>query len=212
MEATLGTPPQEVVPGIFHFTQVHPNIGLEVSSYYLYEERVLIDPMLPGGGIGWFDEQEKGPPTDILLSCRHHLRHSSAYVDRYGANVHCVATGMHEFKDSDVDVQPFEFGDELPGGIVALEVGAISPDETALHIPAHSSLLCSDGVVRFDPHDGLGFVPDEYMDNPKETKRGLIEAFGKLLELDFDHLLLAHGGPIVGEGKLRLEEFVAHGS
>lgn len=212
MDSTPGTKAKEVVPGVFHFTQIHPNLGIEVDSYYLYRERVLIDPMLPGGGIGWFDEQEKGPPTDLLLSCRHHIRHAADYVGRYGATVRCVAAGMHEFADSEIPVESFEFGDELPGGAIALEVDAISPDETAFHIPAYSSLLCSDGVVRFGADGPLGFVPDQLMDEPEKTKQGLIEAYRRLLDLDFENLLLAHGGPIVGEGKEKLRQFVEAGA
>jgi glyoxylase-like metal-dependent hydrolase (beta-lactamase superfamily II) len=203
-------PTQEIVPGIFHFTQVHELIKFEVSSYYLYAERVLFDPMTPPEGIEWFDEQEKGPPTDILLSCRHHYRHAADYVERYRAKVHCVSAGLHEFEGRDLPapVEPFEFGAELPGGVIAKEVDAISPDETAFYVPARKALLCADGAINFGPDAPLSFVPDQYMDDPPETKRGLIEAYRGLLELDFEHLLLAHGAPVIGEGKRRLAEFV----
>ena len=33
-------------------------------------------------------------------------------------------------------MQPFDYGDELPGGVKAYEAGAICPDDTALYIPA----------------------------------------------------------------------------
>jgi glyoxylase-like metal-dependent hydrolase (beta-lactamase superfamily II) len=211
---TPGTPPQEVLPGVFWFTQVHPNIGFEVSSHYLYAERVLIDPMIPGGTITWFDEQEKGPPTDILLSNRHHYRHSSDYVQRYGTAVHCISHGMHEFAgvEGPGRPRPFEFGEELAGGVIAKEVGAICPDDTAFYIPAHRALLCADGVMQFAPGTPLMFVPDQFMDDPLQTKRGLIDSFSKLCELDFEHLLLAHGPPVIGDGKTKLAEFVEAGA
>ena len=40
------------------------------------------------------------------------------------------------------------------------------------------------------------------------VKSGLIDPFRRLVDLDFDGLLLAHGDPIVTEGKQRLSEFV----
>jgi len=40
------------------------------------------------------------------------------------------------------------------------------------------------------------------------VKSGLIDPFRRLVDLDFDRLLLAHGDPIVTEGKQRLSEFV----
>ena len=53
---------EEVAPGIWHWAAVHPRIKIEVSSYYLPAERVLIDPIAPSEGLDWFAEQ--GPPTD----------------------------------------------------------------------------------------------------------------------------------------------------
>ena len=40
------------------------------------------------------------------------------------------------------------------------------------------------------------------------VKRGLKEALARIAELDFDHLLLAHGEPLVGDGKDALRAFV----
>ena len=42
---------QEILPRVFHWTRLHPRIGHEVSSYYLADEGVLIDPMIPEQGI-----------------------------------------------------------------------------------------------------------------------------------------------------------------
>ena len=103
----------------------------------------------------------------------------------------------------------FDFGDELPGEVVAFEVDAICPDEAALYIPTRRALACADGVVRWPGNDRIGFVPDRYMDEPDRTKAGLRDAYRRLLFLEFDHLLLAHGGPVVGSGKAALEAFLA---
>ena len=89
---------------------------------------------------------------------------------------------------------------------MAHEVGAICPDETALYIPAHRALACADGVVQWTGQDGLTFVPDQLMDHPEETKRGLREAYRGLLGLDFELLLLAHGRP-QRDGRRALEAF-----
>ena len=157
----------EIVPGIWHWTVFHPGIKTDVSSYYLPAERVLIDPMEPRDGLDWFDEH--GPPTDVLLTNRHHYRSSARFAERFGVTVHCVREGMHEFTGT-TRVEPFEFGEELPGTIVAHAVGAICPDETALHIPAHQALALADGAVRWEAGGPLAFVPDAFMDDPEETK------------------------------------------
>ncbi|HWE09673.1 MAG TPA: hypothetical protein VG325_09975 [Solirubrobacteraceae bacterium] len=193
----------EISPGLWHWTAPHPHIHSDVSSYYLVPERVLIDPMLPPGGTEWFRAQA-AEPDHILLTNRHHDRDSWRLREEFGCEVHCVANGVFEL-DGRGPVTPFQFGDRLPGGIVAHEVGAICPDETALHIPAHRALACADGVVRWPGIEGLTFVPDSLMDEPEQTKDRLADAYRRLLDLDFDQLLLAHGAPVTGKAKAALQ-------
>lgn len=195
---------KEIVPGIWHWTALHPNIKIPVHSYYLESERVLLDPIAPDDGLDWFETH--GPPSDVLLTNRHHYRSTGAFVERFGAAVRCVRPGLHEFTDGE-PVEPFDFGDELPGGVVAHEVGSISPDETAFHIPAHDALALADGAVRWEPGGPLMFVPDHFMDEPEATKEGLRAAYRGLADLDFRHLLLAHGEPFVDDGREALAAF-----
>jgi hypothetical protein len=199
----------EIAPGLWHWTARHPHHGMEVDSYYLAGERVLLDPMIPPEGAGWFRDQG-AEPRHILLTNRHHDRDSWRLRDEFGCEVHCIANGCYELEERG-PVTPFEFGDELPGGIVAYEVGAICPDETALHIPAHAALAVADGVVGWPGIDGLTFVPDSLMDEPPQTKAGLRSAYRRLLELDFDRLLLAHGRPVTHDARAALRAFVEGG-
>jgi hypothetical protein len=194
----------EIAPGLWHWAAPHPQIKIRVHSYYLPREGVLIDPIEPEDGLDWFAEH--GSPDHVLLTNRHHYRSSGEFAERFGVTVHCVREGLHEF-GPDRAVEPFAFGDELPGGIVAHEVGAICPDETALHIPAYEALALADGAVRWESGAPLAFVPDAYMDAPERTKEGLREAYSGLAELEFRHLLLAHGEPFVADGREALAAF-----
>lgn len=195
---------KEIAPGLWHWTARHEHIRSEVSSYFLLGERVVLDPMVPAEGLSWFEQREV--PEHVVLTNRHHDRHAWRLKEAFGCTVHCIRNGVHEL-GSRGTVEPFDFGDELPGGIKVYEVDAISPDETALHIPRHRALACADGVVRMGEGAPLGFVPDSLMDEPEQTKRGLRDAYGRLLELDFDLLLLAHGAPVVGGAKEALRTF-----
>jgi hypothetical protein len=49
------------------------------------------------------------------------------------------------------------------------------------------------------------------MDDPDKTRRGLVASLRRLLNdvPDFRHVLLAHGGAVVGEGRAKLEALVA---
>jgi hypothetical protein len=198
----------EIASGLWHWTARRESIGMDVSSYYLEPERVLIDPMIPPGGLDWLERH--GPPEHAILSNRHHDRDAWRLQDAFGSTVHCIRNGLYELEGRG-PVEAFEFGDELPGEISAREVDAICPDETALHIRRHRALVCADGVVRWRAGDELQFVPDFLMDEPEQTKRGLRDAYRRLLELDFDLLLLAHGDPVVGHARDALRSFVDGG-
>jgi hypothetical protein len=192
----------EIISGVFHWKVKHPNIGTEVSSYFLQPERVLIDPMKPDEGLDWF--RENGPPEHVLLSNRHHYRDSAAFAAEFGCTVYASRPGMHEFTEGQ-EVEPFDFGDELPGGVRAHEAGAICPDDTAFHIPAHSALAVADGVINYR---GLGFVPDEHMGDVDSVKRAIRDSYARIAhEVEFDNLLLAHGDPIVGGAREKLLAF-----
>jgi hypothetical protein len=194
----------EIRAGLWHWRVRHDRIPIDVSSYYLEADRVLIDPMIPQEGLEWFEEH--GAPEHLLLTNRHHDRHAWKLRDAFGATVHCVRNGLHEIEDRG-PVEPFDFGDELPGGAIAYEVGAICPDEAALYLPAYRALACADGVI--DEGNCLDFVPEHFMDDPERTKEALRAAYRELLDLDFDMLLLAHGDPVVTGGKEALRKFSA---
>ena len=200
----------EVLPGVFHWTAIHPDIDFEVSSYWLDDSGVLLDPLLPPEGADWFARRGT-PPAAIVLSNRLHYRHSAALVAAFGVPVLVPRVGLHQFADRG-PVTPYDPGDTLPGGLVVHEVGAICPDEMALHRADGRILVIADGVMRHGPDGPLGFAPDVLLDDPEVTKSGLLAAYeGLLSELEFDHLLLAHGGPVIGDGRDQLSELVAAG-
>lgn len=197
---------QEIAPGIWHWTSKHDRIGVPVSSYYLASERVLIDPMTPSEGMEWFGR--RGGPEHILLTNRHHDRHSWRFREAFDCAVHCVRNGLYELEGRG-PVEPFDFGDTLPGHAIVHEIDAICPDETALHLPDHRALAVADGVLHYG--EELGFVPERYMDNPEQTKAGLRQAYRAMLDLDFDILLPAHGSPLASGAKDSLRRFTEAG-
>jgi hypothetical protein len=198
---------QELAPGIFHWTAFRDSIGMRVSSYYVEAAGIVIDPMVPEEGLEAFDGH--APPQQAILTTRHHYRDSGRFAERFGLTVSCSEPGLHEFEGTDRAVEGFPFGHEVAPGVVAVGTDAISPDDTTLHI-AHGSgaLAFGDGLVR-PPGGPLGFVPDQLMDDPAQTKERLISAFRGLLERDFDHLLFAHGEPLAGGGHAALSDFVS---
>ena len=195
--------PTEIAPGILHWTARHPNIGADVSSYFLVDERILIDPLLPDGGLDWFEGRE---PREIMLTNRHHTRSSFDLRERFGIPIRAPRTGMHDLPED--QVTPYDFGDALTAGIRPHGIFEGWPDETALEIPSHRALAIADGVINYG---GLQFVPDDLMgDEAEEDKKGLAAGFAKVVEeVDFDHLLIAHGDPVIGNGREALRRFAS---
>lgn len=204
---------QEILPGVWHWTAPNPNIGGKlVSSYWLDDGGVLIDPLVPEPDGLEFFAQRTIAPRAIVLSNRHHYRDSARFQERFGCPVHVPATGLHNFGE-DRPVLGYAYGEDLPGGLLAVEVGVISPDDSGLYLAGARALWLADTIVcGFDEGNRIGFVIDQLMDDPPATKRGLLEAFTRLLsEFEFDSLLLAHGPPQIGTGRAELEAFIQAG-
>jgi len=210
LELASHRPIREVLPGVQHWTAIHPKIRLPVDSYYIESARVVLDPMVPREGLEWF--QGRQTPSQVVLTNRHHLRHSERYAQAFGCPIRCSETGLHEFERGP-KVEGFAFGEELAPGITAHQLGAICPDDTALHIQTAGggALAFADGLTR-PRGGGLVFMPGFLMgDDPSAVRAGLRESLRVLLELDFENLLFAHGEPLIGGGKAALREFLAGG-
>jgi hypothetical protein len=188
---------EELTPEIRHWSAVHPNIGWVVSSYWLPGLRVLFDPLEVPDEVEGIEE--------IVLSNRHHRRSAFEARERFGAVVRVPRLGLHEFEGD--PVEPYDFGEALAGGaIIAHQVTELWPDDGALHIPSLDALAIADTVL--NEEGCLAFMPDGCFDDLAGEQRSIREGLRRLAtELDFKHLLLAHGDPLVGDGRERLREF-----
>ena len=210
LEFASHRPIREVLPGVHHWTAIHPKIRLPVDSYYIEPARVVLDPMVPREGLEWFEG--RATPSQVVLTNRHHLRHSQRYAKAFGCPIRCSEAGLPEFERGP-KIEGFAFSEELAPGITAHQLGAICPDDTALHIQTAQggALAFADGLTR-PRGGGLSFVPGFLMgDDPSTVRAELRESLWRLLELDFDHLLFAHGDPLIGGGRVALREFLADG-
>ena len=103
---------------------------------------------------------DQSPPPPLERAVRRALRGRDTLRSREG----CTSL-------DGPPVEPFDVGDELPGGVVANGVGAICPDETALYIPPAGSR----GRRRRGSLGTGGPLSScrTTMDDPERTKAGL---------------------------------------
>jgi hypothetical protein len=196
---------REVLPGVLHWTTFHEGIGVRVSSYYVEPAGALIDPRMPDEGADWLAGRAR--PQQVVLTSGLHVRHAAQFADAFG----CVVRASPEALDrvgGNLDAELYRDGDEIAPGITALRIGALCPDEYALHVAvAEGAIAFADALHSYG--DEIGFFSDDLLgDDPAAVKAGLRDALRALLARDFDHLLFAHGEPIIGGGKAVLRAFL----
>jgi hypothetical protein len=196
----------EIREGLLHWTAHRDTIGRDVHSYFDIASGTLIDPMEPLQGLEAVAAARR--PERIVLTNRHHYRHCDRFREAFGCPVLCHEAGLHEFEDGR-EVEGFAFGDELAPGVTALEVGVLTPEETAVLLAGGAGALAfADALIR-GRHGELAFVPDALLgDDPPAIRAGLRAAFHRLaVEQEFDALLLAHGDPVTTGGRSALRTF-----
>ena len=83
----------QLAPGLYHWKAQHPNIGMEVSSYYDASSGTLLDPIEPPEGVDSIPAAT--PAARIILTNRHHHRDAQAFASRFGCEVLSNAAGLH---------------------------------------------------------------------------------------------------------------------
>ena len=150
-------------------------------------EVAVLDPLAPP------DDAEEiwarldaHPPTVAVVLKPDHVRDVDAFVRRYGAR----AFGPDLFFRDDIpetELEPIGPGSELPGGLVAQYDGR-GRNETPLWLPEPRALVFADALTA--PEGTL-----RVWSTPWHEER-VLPALRALLELPFEHVIVAHGEPV----------------
>jgi hypothetical protein len=196
---------QEILPGLYRWTTFHEDIRADVSSHYVEPAGALIDPRVPDDGLDAFTGLTT--PQQVVLTSGLHVRHSDRFADAFGCVVRASPEAIERHGGA-LDARVYEDGDEVAPGITAIHIGALAPDEYALHVDIDGGAICfADALVGYA--GTLGFFSDSLLgDDPAAVKSRLRDAFSGLLTRDFEHLLFAHGDPVIGHGKTALRRFL----
>lgn len=198
---------EEILPGLVHWSAFHEGINQPVYSSFVRDSGTLLDPMQPPGGLDAI--AVLGSPQRIVLSNRHHFRHSAVYTDRFRCPVLCHEAGLGHFQ-GEQPVSGFTFDQQLADDVRALELASICAEETTLLLRVAGGVLSfGDGLTRAE--DGsLAFMPDTLLgEDPEAVKAGLRRNLTRMLDKQFDALLFAHADPVLAGGRSLLSEFLA---
>jgi glyoxylase-like metal-dependent hydrolase (beta-lactamase superfamily II) len=190
----------EVTPRLVYWTAPHPrwrpNPGWpEDVGCVLYrgkDELVLVDPLvrddLDADAWTWLDaEVGRAESVVIVLTAPWHLRSAPAAAERYNAPVWAAAAGRARAGD-------LPWRDELPAEVEAFTPAGRDEGQVAFWLPGEQALVVAEF---FAGRDG-GLELDV---SPAETDvRAFADSLEELRRLPVEHVLVAHGKPVIGGG------------
>ena len=141
-----------------------------------------------------------GRVASIILTNVNHVRGAISFHQRYAAPIFAAVELSKEVPNA----QPVNDATAIHNlRIIALDGAA--PGEIAIHDPRdRGSVIVGDALINFDPY-GFTVLPKKYCLNQKV----MIRCLHRLLDLEFQRLLFAHGIPITARAPERLQSLLA---
>jgi len=194
----------EFLPGVLTWAWHSEPHGYDFNGTLVRceEGNLCIDPVDPSEEV--LDRLAKEGVERILVTNRNHTRATSLVRERTGAGVsiHPADAGYAREHGTPIDAE-LTVGLRV-GAFTVVGVPGKSPGEIALHDPGRRLLIVGDAVIG-NPPGQLSLLRERVMDDPARLR----ESVRRLLELDFDALLVGDGAPIRAGGRERLRELVA---
>lgn len=193
----------EIVPDIFTWAWFSEPHGYNFNGYLVRhtEGNLCVDPVLPGDES--LAEIAHMGVASILLTNRNHSRAANRVRERTGATtlIHPDDAAHARSQGAAIDGE-LRAGEKI-GPLTIVAVPGKSPGEVALHWPERKLLIAGDAVIG-NPPGNCALLRDKVVDDPARLRRSV----RKLLDLEFEALLVGDGAPILHRAKLRLKELV----
>ncbi len=188
---------QELAPGLRRWTSLHEEWKEQVGSLAVEtpDGLVLVDPLDPPRGVR--------RPEHIVLTVFFHGRGAG---DLRAKRVWAPARSVRRLRNRGVDVtDPFEHGDELPGGIRAFDTAR--DGEAVLWLPRFKSLAAGDvllgaGAKPRATSEPLRLCPERWV--APASREQLRASLRPLLDLPVQRVLVSHGEPVLRAGRRAL--------
>lgn len=202
---------EEILPGLWHFTAIHPewdedeDWDPEVAWWAVRTPGglVLIDPLVEDWKALDGIVEAGGGCAGIVRTIFFHQRSIREARERYGAEVWARSPPPN------VPERPFDravaHGQRLPGGLLALDVAR--DDEIGIWLADQRALAFGDVMIR--AADGeLSMCPESWVTRIGGHAR-VRQALRPLLELDPAHVLVSHGPLVLDDAPRSLARAVA---
>lgn len=194
---------REIVDDIFTWSWFSEPHGYDFNGHLIRhaDGNLCIDPVEPEEGV--LEQLAAEGVVRILLTNRNHSRAANQVRGRTGAR-----TSIHPDDAAHARGEGAELDDDLVvgdkiGPLEVVEMPGKSPGEVALYWPERRALIVGDAVIGNPPGE-CGLLPERVMDDPARL-RGSVR---RLLDLDFDTLLVGDGVSIRDGAKARLTALV----
>src|SRR5579862_6332262 len=203
MDLKLSVELRAVAKNLHGWSSFHPQWKVDFNSYALKtsEGVVFVDPLRAEPDV--IQKLEAlGEPIAIFLTNAHHDRHADWFRKQYGIQVYAHEKAKADC-DTKIEVLVMD-GERLPGGVKAVYLPGSAAGETAYYTKAGGGIVMV-GDTLLNPEDkGLTLLPEPYIEDKKQAMKSLQD----LLTLDFQIITFAHGDPIVGNAKAKIETFL----
>jgi glyoxylase-like metal-dependent hydrolase (beta-lactamase superfamily II) len=201
---------REIFPGILTWGSTYADRPWDLNGYAiaLMGATVLVDPP----ALEEADWQKVPKPiTAVVLTNRDHVRDAAMFRTKYGAHIVAGKDEVSQFSGLTIDAV-VEEGDLIGGALRVIHLPGKSPGEIALYLePAYHAvsrdrggiLVLGDAIIG-NPPGALGLIPEEKLDDPKTLR----ESLSRILDYQFEVLLLCDGQPVMSNAKQKLSQFL----
>jgi glyoxylase-like metal-dependent hydrolase (beta-lactamase superfamily II) len=203
---------REILPGVLTWGSTYTDRPWDLNGFAITFDgyTVLVDPPEPEED-DWPSFDVVKPITKIVLTNRDHVRDAELFRTRFGAHLVAGADEVMQLAPIAIDEAVRE-GDLIVGALRVIDLPGKSPGEIGLYFdPARHAisremdgiLLLGDAIIG-NPPGALSLIPEPKLDDSSRLKRSL----RKLLDYDFEVLLLCDGQSMLSGGKLKVAEFL----
>jgi glyoxylase-like metal-dependent hydrolase (beta-lactamase superfamily II) len=186
--------------GLFLWQAYDPAVRAKLFSTAVAtatDQIILVDPIaLAESELDQLSEH--GRIGGIVITNVNHDRAAQVYSTKFSAPVF-----GHRASFADEQLASASFvreRDKIAGELEIIELQGAAPGEIALYHSANGgTLIVGDALINFPPY-GFAWLPRKYCTNENQLRRSL----RKLLDYRAEHILFAHGTPILSGASAHL--------